>query len=274
MKSFSSLISLTLLLTSLNAFAYIPKTKIPLTVDAQKHLTIASVEMQDISDQYAEYDLYLQMENSVNDLLKEATNDVLNKAKEEADDAWLNTTPVGRGLNMADLIVDKVINIGQKIWSVVEKGRPVSSYTSSKATALPQNAARWEQLSNWQAPKSKVISVVYKNLYGIEVVRFTYRIVLLYGGTVDGVGRYIGYAAVEPLEMTTAYMYTFNAKASVEAVYNMGSTKDPLAGMILNINWTIETVLKKSTVTHTYNLDGLGNIKVPDSSSGLLSNLR
>lgn len=273
MKSLSSLISLTLLLTSLNAFAYVPKTKAPsLSITAQKHLTISSVEVHDISEEYPDYNL--QMESSASDLLKEAADDVINKAKDDANDALLNATPVGRALNMADLIVDKVINIGTKIWTVVEKGRPVSSYTSAKANALPQNALRWEQLSNWQAPKSKVISVVYKNLYGMEVVRFTYRIVLLYGGTVDGVGRYIGYAAVEPLEMTTAYMYTFNAKASVEAVYNMGTSADPLAGMILNINWTIETVLKKSTVTHTYNLDGLGNIKVPDSSSGLLSNLR
>ncbi|MBY0553053.1 hypothetical protein K2P97_00895 [bacterium] len=270
MKSFSSLISLTLLLTSLNAFAFVPKTKVPLTLEAQKHLTIGSIEVQDISEDYPDYYLNQQMENTAVDILK----DIADQAKSNVDDAWLNTTPIGRGLNMADLIVDKVINIGQKIWNVVEKGRPSSSYTTSKATALPQNVLRWEQLSNWQAPRSKVVSVVYKNLYGIEVVRFTYRIVLLYGGTVEGVGRYIGYAAVEPLEMTTAYMYTFNAKASVEAVYNMGTSKDPLAGMILNINWTIETVLKKSTVTHTYNLDGLGNIKVPDSSSGLLSNLR
>lgn len=269
MKSLSSLISLALLLTSLNALAFTPKAKSPLTIEAQKHLTIASVEMQDISDEFPYYYLNSPMESATDGLLQ----DLADKAQQGVDDAWLNTTPIGRGLNMADLIVDKVINIGQKIWTVVEKGRPVANYTSAKATALPQNSMRWEQLSNWQAPRSKVISVVYKNLYGMEVVRFTYRIVLLYGGTVEGVGRYIGYAAVEPLEMTTAYMYTFNAKANVEAVYNMGTSADPLAGMILNINWTVETVLKKTTVTHTYNLDGLGNIKVPDSSFNL-SNLR
>jgi hypothetical protein len=47
----------------------------------------------------------------------------------------------------------------------------------------------------------------------------------------------------------------------------MGSTQDPLAGMILNINWTVETVLKKTAETHTYTLDGSGNIVVPSSSN-------
>ncbi|MEQ1722935.1 MAG: hypothetical protein ABL930_07140 [Pseudobdellovibrio sp.] len=254
MKSLSSLVTLLLILTSLNAFAL--NKKIPFTRNTMNHLTIGSVEVKEINADFVEY--YLQ---------SEANNSLFNTLNDKINDLTLNATPIGRALTTADLIVDKVINIGTKIWTVVEKGRPVANYTGAKANALPQNALRWDQLSNWQMPKSKVISVVYKNLYGIEVVRFTYRIILLYGGSVNGVGRYIGYASVEPLEMTTAYMYTFNAKANVEAVFNMGTSQDPLAGMILNINWTVETVLKKTTVTHTYNLDGSGNIAVPSSSN-------
>ena len=69
-------------------------------------------------------------------------------------------------------------------------------------------------------------------------------------------------------------MYTFNVKAAVDAVYNMGTKTNPLAGMILNINWTVETVLKKSTMTHTYVLDGLGNIIVPSETLIKISRLR
>ena len=242
MKRFFSLIVLSaaLILTSLAAPA--AQQKIQLSARTKKHLTIASVEVFDVTSKY---------ENSNSDV----ENNILTTE--------LSLDPIGNTLDQVDLIVDKVINIGQKIWNVVEKGRPVANYANSKATALPANATRWDQLESWQAPKSKVISVVYKNVYGFEVIRFTYRIVLLYGGSVNGVGKYIGYASVEPLEMITAYMYTFNAKATVDAVYNMGTRQNPLAGMILNINWTVETVLKKSMVTHTYNLDGLGNITTP-----------
>ncbi len=244
MKRLLSLLVLTaaLILTSLSSFAAAKKNH--LSASTKKHLTIASVEILDITEEYD------------NSLLE-----ISNISME-----GLSLNPITGTINQVDLIVDKVINIGQKIWNVVDKGRPVANYSSSKATALPGNATRWDQLESWQTPKSKVMRVVYKNMYGIEVVRFTYRIILLYGGTVNGVGKYIGYASVEPLEMTVAYMYTFNAKASVEAVYNMGTGQNPLAGMILNVNWTIETVLKKSTLTNTYTLDGLGNIATPADS--------
>lgn len=258
MKSFYSLliVTATLILTSLSAPAA-QQQKIHLSAKTKKHLSIASVEVIDETEKYAdsldmlEYNYFLNKESST------PITDTLNGT-----------------LDQVDLIVDKVINIGQKIWAVVEKGRPVSSYTTSKATALPANALRWDQLENWQAPKSKVISVVYKNMYGIEVVKFTYRIILLYGGSVNGVGKYIGYASVEPLEMTTAYMYTFNASATVDTVFNMGTSKDPLAAMVLNIKWTVETVLKKSTVTHTYTLDGLGNITTPTQGLKVFNNLQ
>lgn len=242
MKSFSSLFVLTITLIFTSLTAHSAQKKISLTDSRTKHLTIATVEVLDVTTQYDNYSSDYEYNILAND--------------------WISN-PIEGTLDKVDLIVDKVINIGQKIWNVVEKGKPVANYSSSGATALPANATRWDQLENWRAPRSKVISVIYKNAYGMEVIRFTYRILLLYGGTVNGVGKYIGYAAVEPLEMTTAYMYTFNVKAAVEAVYNMGTKQNPLAGMILNINWTVETVLKKSTMTHTYNLDGLGNITVP-----------
>ncbi len=226
-----------LTLTSLSAYAI--QQNDPLTATTINHLTIVSVEVTDLTDNY---------ENSA----------------DSSENIPLITdfdlTPIGSRLDQVDLIVDKIINIGQKIWNIIEKGRPIANYSSSKATALPANTTRWDQLESWRAPRSKVVSVAYKNAYGFEVVRFTYRIVLLYGGSVKGIGKYIGYATVEPLKITTAYMYSFNAKTEVTAVYNMGTSPNPLAGMILNINWTVETVLKKSTTTHTFTLDGLGNI--------------
>lgn len=221
----------TLLLSSLPAFA-----KAPISQNMKNHLTITSIEVTDLTD------LYNSFESS------------------NSDEAILNTTPFGRALTLADVVVDKVINIGQKVWNVVEKGRPVSNYSKSTGSALPARTLRWDQLENWSAPKSRVIGVSYKNLLGFEVVHFVYRIVLVYGGDVDGVGRYIGYTTVEPLQMTTAYMYTFNAKVSVESVYNMGSSQNPVAGMLLNVSWTVETVMKKEMQSHNYSLDGKGNI--------------
>lgn len=257
MNSFFSLIGLTTMSVIATVFISVPShsalRKIPLSDQTFNHLTISSIEITDVTDEF--YDSSYDYEYNI------------------SPSSWISN-PIDSTLDKVDLIVDKIINIGQKIWNVVEKGKPVANYSSVSANALPENATRWDQLETWNTPKSKVVKIVYKNVYGIEVIRFTYRIILLYGGSVGGVGKYIGYANVEPLEMTTAYMYTFNVKASVESVYNMGTKKNPLAGMILNINWTVETVLKKSTMTHTYSLDGLGNIAVPSDNLIKISRLK
>ncbi len=257
MKSFFSLIGLTTTSVIATIFISVPAhsalRKILLSDQTLNHLTITSVEIKDVTIEFSDYSYDYEYNIS-------ASN-------------WISN-PIDSTIDKVDLIVDKIINIGQKIWNVVEKGKPVANYSSASANALPENATRWDQLESWNIPKSKIVSVVYKNIYGIEVIRFTYKIVLLYGGSVGSVGKYIGYANVEPLEMTTAYMYTFNVKAAVEAVYNMGTKKNPLAGMILNISWTVETVLKKSTMTHTYALDGLGNISVPSNNQLKISLLK
>ena len=235
---------LTILACSLNALAYNVDFANRMAKETRDHLTITSIEIQDVSDLYPE----------ANDSI------IQNNNFEESTMGGM-----GRGmvyLEAADVAVDKIINIGTKIWNVIEKGKPIANYSNQTANALPQGALRWNQLQNWKQPTSKVYSAVYKNLYGVEVIRFVYRVVLLAGGNVGGVGKYIGYASVEPVEMTTAYMYNFDAKATVESVYNLGSSSNPVAGMLLKLTWTVKTVLKTTTQTKSFNLDGNGNIRL------------
>jgi hypothetical protein len=254
MKSLNTVILSAVLLTSLSATA--ARNANQLTEDQRKHLTIGSVETHDLT--------YLYKDSESN--TEKAINAALER-KALADQA--ESGGLIARLTAAEVVVDKIINIGTKIWNVIERGRPVANYSSQRANALPQNTRRWDQLQNWQRPTSRVQSVVYKNLYGMEVVRFTYRVISLYGGDVSGIGRYIGYATVEPLEMTVAFMYTFNAGAKVDAVYNMGSSANPVAGMLMNVNWTISTILKSSTESHSYTLDGRGNILLPQNQGSL-----
>lgn len=239
-------IIITIMTCSLSAFANQADRARGLTKDTRDHLTITSVEVLDVTEHYPEI--------NESNLLKYD-----NQAYEESALGGL-----GRGmayLEAADVAVDKIINIGTKIWNVIEKGRPVSNFSNQTANALPQGAQRWNQLQNWKTPTSKVYAAVYKNLYGAEVVRFVYRVVLLAGGDVSGIGRYIGYASVEPVEMTTAYLYNFDARASVESVYNLGTSANPVAGMLLKVTWTVKTVLKSTTVTKSFTLDGNGSIR-------------
>lgn len=242
-----------LVFSSLNAFA---TTNSDLAHD-QSYLTVGSVEIQDLSAQYPQESRTTESLNTL------SLSPALARSNFEALD------PVNARLNQIDMAVDKIINIGTKIWNVIEAGRPVSNYQRAQANALPEGARSWQQLENWQRPTSKVFGVTYKNLYGMEVVKFVYRVILLYGGSANGTGRYIGYASVEPVEINVAFMYSFNAAASVPSVYNMGTRAAPVAGMLLNMNWTVETVLKKSTNGAAFSVDALGNIRAAQGSQNL-----
>jgi hypothetical protein len=170
--------------------------------------------------------------------------------------------PTPNPLNPIDeieIIVDKVINIGKKIWAVVEAGRPVVDFKTDVATALPAGARCWNDLQQWQAPRSKTYSVSMKNLYNSEVVRFVYRVNYLVGGTADGIGKYIGYATAIPKDLYVAWGYKFDAKATVPVVYNMGTRSEPMAGMQITMQYKVSTVMNVLEQSQVYTIDGLGN---------------
>lgn len=217
------------------------------------YLTIRSVEYKDLTDQYR---------------LRANPPEIPRKTvtKAAGKNLSLGLSQVAGQVDQVEYIVDKIINVGQKIWTVVDKGHPNQNYKNTIATALPANANTWTDLENWKQPETKVIGISYKNMYGVEVVKFVYRIILLSGGTANGVGNYIGYAAVEPIEMSTSYLYTFNAEAVVVNIFNKGTKANPLAGMILTVRWNIETMIKKSMGSHTFFMDGLGHIDAAEKS--------
>ncbi|MBC7465388.1 MAG: hypothetical protein H7256_05295 [Bdellovibrio sp.] len=225
-----------------------------MTQEMKDYLTIVDkVEVVDVTDQYPAQPI-------VNSPLMAQKKQMVSAAAVSA--LSLQTAEVVATLEATEVIVDKVINIGSKVWNVVEKGQPVQNYQNVAASALPQNLADWTQLENWKDPQTKVIKVSYKNYFGYEVVNFTYRVTVVAGGSYRGVGQYIRYAAVEPVAMTTSYLYTFDAKASVDSVYNKGTAADPLAGMILNVRWDVSTVISKGHGSHQFYLDGAGAIKM------------
>ena len=233
-------------LTSLSAFAGTPSSD----EVRRKSLTIQSVQTVDLTSQYA--------------------LNVNARSLYESAPLYESAAGAGAALGTAEVVVDKIINIGTKIWNVIERGRPVSNYTSTRANALPEGATRWDQLDGWQEPTSKVYGVIYKNMLGMEVVRMVYRVTVLYGGSANGVGRYIGYTSVDPVSITVAPLYQLDATAAVDSVYNTGSRTNPVAGMILNVGWRVRNVLTDNRQSHTLTIDARGGLRMTRDTSANL----
>lgn len=173
-------------------------------------------------------------------------------------------TGIATGVAEVSSTLDQIINLGKKVWDLVQAGKPVVKLNSDVATALPAGSKCWLDLQGWSAPQSKAFTVSYKNLYGIEVVRLSYRVIWVYGGSVDGQGNYIGYAAIDPAEVNVAWGFNVDAHSSVPAVYNMGTKQAPVAGMNLKMDYTITPILgiKHIQASQAYFINGLGEFRV------------
>lgn len=141
------------------------------------------------------------------------------------------------------VVVDKIINLGQKIWTIVEKNKPVVNWDTLTANALPSGLSTWSDLNGWMTPKAYVYSVSYKNVFRMTVVRFNFRVAYTPGGSYQGTGRYLTNIHVRPQELYVAWGYKFNAKAMVPSVTNAGTQASPIGGAEVLVEWTIDTVM-------------------------------
>ncbi len=172
-----------------------------------------------------------------------------------------NDSAVNPTLTEASLSLDVILNMGKKIWQVIVDGKPVVNSNTSRANALPQGAKSWLQLANWSDPEAHRYDITYKNMYGAAVVKYAFLVTYSYGGSVNGKGKYLSEVGFTNSELSVAWMYNFNATSEVVRVVNVGTVDEPIAGMELNLNWTIKTPLQEQQSTSSYYVRGDGVFK-------------
>jgi hypothetical protein len=163
-------------------------------------------------------------------------------------------------LKELEVALDTIINMGRKVWSIVEANKPVVHFSALSASALPQGVRDWTDLENWSTPRTRVYRVVYENLYGIDVIDFTFRVVYTSGGSFNGRGRYLTNVTVVPVDLNVLWGFKFDARVNVPGVVNTASKASPNAGMQINLEWTIETALQHRQSTTSYFVKGDGSL--------------
>jgi hypothetical protein len=157
-----------------------------------------------------------------------------------------------------DVSWDDIVNIGKKAWEIIEAGKPVSHIETPTANALPRGIQCWNNLEHWQAPKVQTYQVVYKNGFGMEVVRFNFRLQYTYGGGKAEKGQYLANVTILPSELNVSWGYNFDARVEVQPAVNVGTQENPIAGLELNLRWTVKTVLKTSENSFHFFVQGDG----------------
>ncbi|HVA67633.1 MAG TPA: hypothetical protein VNK24_12055 [Elusimicrobiota bacterium] len=156
-----------------------------------------------------------------------------------------------------------IINLGLKIWDIIQKNKPVVDITTQYASALPKNLSQWTDLAEWHAPSGDVYRLTAKNLYGTRVVDVTYEVLRSYGGSDNGVGRYLTEVTVEPLKVNVDWGYKLSLAVNIpdSGIINVGTAQNPVAGMTLETSWRIDTALKTSAGRAVYYLQGDGVLR-------------
>jgi hypothetical protein len=195
--------------------------------------------------------------------LKEGVKIKVEEVKEEKDIDISEIGLVGKGeKGIVDTLVaiDQIVNIGSKVWNMVVENKPVVKVESKYAVALPMGVKSASELSGWSRPKSHVISFYFENLYGIDVIRVSYRVTYVYGGSYQGRGKYLAAVYAIPESVDVMWGFSFNMQAYVPdaTVVNVGTSANPIAALQLKVSWSASSVLKEIDGTGVYYIQGDG----------------
>lgn len=160
--------------------------------------------------------------------------------------------------------IDGMLAIGQKIWKIVDAGRPViTTKFSPSISVLPQLTGEnptLNQMANWSPPSYRSYRISFGNKYR-EVVGFTYTVYFQYGGSLKGQGKYIANLKVDASKIYTAWLYDFDASSELVGVANVGTDAAPVASAIMQISYAVRGPLNEVRDSVRFYVDGLGNIQ-------------
>ena len=159
--------------------------------------------------------------------------------------------------------LDAIVNLVDKIWTIIEKNQPVVSITTNYANAVPYGTTHWSQLQGWSKPSTKKYSFSMKNGFGSQVVKVTYQVHYVHSGNLQGKGKFLTGVTIEPLNVTTAWGYKVTLVSAVpdSTIANVGTHTDPIAAMQVQLRWTVHTAVKDISSKAIYYVRGDGKLE-------------
>ncbi|MGE3608154.1 MAG: hypothetical protein AB7I27_01105 [Bacteriovoracaceae bacterium] len=157
-----------------------------------------------------------------------------------------------------------LVALGEEIYNLVIKGKPTNVTEYSPISIVPKVDGKPVEIldtENWKVPVKKTYQVIFENVYGIDVVTFRYSVLYAYGGSYDGAGAYLTAVQIVPESVKTLFGWDFKATMKLGGIQNLGTKKDPIAGVTLLMEYTVNTVFISRVKVDQYFISGKGEFK-------------
>ena len=152
-----------------------------------------------------------------------------------------------------------IVRIGKELWKIIDENKAVANVNSLSVSALPRGITCWDQLAEWRIPESKYYQVTYENAYGMEVINVIYRVTMSYGGSYESKGKYLANVSITPAKIDVFWGFNLSSTVKASHALNVGSAEDPIAGIELNIHWSVNA-LNHSEQSLSLFVDGTGEV--------------
>jgi|GEM_PF-5056642 len=164
----------------------------------------------------------------------------------------------------------RLVNLGQQVIQIIDRNRPVVRVDTNYATAVPKEVTHWTDMAGWRMGSSKLYEFTGYNALHMQVIHVVYRIHYAFGGSYNGVGKYLTGVSVEPVQIKVGYGYNFNSSCSVPPEWIINVSNDPakpVAAMKLKIQWHYQSKFKSEDGSDSFAVFGDGGLRKVDGFS-------
>lgn len=221
-----------------------------------------------------QYDMIKSVE--LIEIFETADGELVEKTIEEKDlsvsyaeyyyeDFKSQTDPKAQSIGEIIAMAETIVGLGESVYTLVQKGKPSVNLDAAPISVLPLNLDKTPMsvlsLTSWKEPIVKRYAIKSKNYFGITTIDFRWKVIFSYGGQADEKGAFITGAIVKPEYVNVLYGYDLTVNYKLQSISNIGTTEDPVAQAIIDLDFKIESVLQTVIRNQSYLITGQGKIK-------------
>lgn len=159
-----------------------------------------------------------------------------------------------------------VVALGNEIYELLNKGRPKITTEYAPISVVPRDPTTKEivdpfELEGFSMPVEKKFHAKIKNKVGQDVVNFNYKLMYSYGGSYNGTGKYLTGIIIVPGSIFAKKGWIVDSSMKLSGIMNHGSKADPVAGAVINIKYSINSMFQAFERNDTIHVTGRGEMK-------------